>query len=199
MKCCVALPTRVAPSISVFSKEDGRVAQAKSTGGDADAELLMQQVPPEDTGPGPPLPLYGCPGETPGNSQKRSSLQDHPLEMRLKGWAQQFPFFSPPSSFSLFYLLLSFFPHQLQHINTLSLKHTLSWPLLPPISFPFLHSLLLPHSLKRLSELSAFNLNLSDLSLWFYLFIFFAVVGLCCCARASSSCSEQRLLSSCNV
>lgn len=69
----------------MFSKEDGRVAQAKSTGGDADAELLMQQVPPEDTGPGPPLPLYGCPGETPGNSQKRSSLQDHPLEMRLKG------------------------------------------------------------------------------------------------------------------
>ena len=68
----------------MFSKENGRVAQTKSTGGDADAELLMQQVPPEGTGPGPPLPLYGCPGKTPGNSQKRSSLQDHALEMGLK-------------------------------------------------------------------------------------------------------------------
>ena len=58
----------------MFSKENGRVAQTKSTDGDADAELLMQQVPPEGTGPGPPLPLYGCPGKTPGNSQKRSSL-----------------------------------------------------------------------------------------------------------------------------
>lgn len=68
----------------MFSKEDGRIAQAKSTGGDAYAELLMQQVPPEGTGPGPPLPLYACPGEIPGNSQKKSSLQDHPLEMGLK-------------------------------------------------------------------------------------------------------------------
>ena len=30
-------------------------------------------------------------------------------------------------------------------------------------------------------------------------FIFFTVAGLCCCARALPSCSEQRLLSSCNV
>lgn len=79
VKCCVALPTRAAPSISVFSKEDGEGSTGKEHSGDADAELLMVQVPPEDTGPGPPLPLYGCPGETPGNSQKRSSLQDHPL------------------------------------------------------------------------------------------------------------------------
>ena len=109
VKCCVALPARVAPSVSVFSKEDGRAAQAKSTGGDADVELLIQQVPPEGTGSGPPLPLYGCPGETPGNSQKRSSLQDHALE-RTQGLSSAipvllsfiilFPFLASPFLFS---------------------------------------------------------------------------------------------------
>lgn len=70
----------VAPPISVLSKEHvtkalggGGGGGAKGTGADADAEVLMQRAPLEGAGPGPSLPLHGCPGETLGSSQKRTS------------------------------------------------------------------------------------------------------------------------------
>lgn len=152
-------------------------------------------------GQGRPCLCMGAQERLPGNSQK-SSLQDHPLEMRLKGWAQQF-LFSPPSSFSLFYLLLSFFPPGFSTYPSAIIKKTpslglFSLQLASPFSTPcYCHT---PWKVVRVKWLQSQSFWSLSVVLFYFIFFFFAVAGLCCCASASSSCSEQgNLLSSCNV
>ena len=63
--------------------------------------------------------------------------------------------------------------------------------------FPYYHN----HSTKRNRLSQWLNIKDTDLSLYivFFLFVFLAALGLCCCSRAFSSCSEWGLLSSCGA